>query len=523
MTAASPRLGVLLAAAMFVFVIDTSFMNVSISAVVHDLDTTVSGVRAAIAIEALVSAAFSVIGEASFGDLYGRKRAYTIGLIFYAIGALAMVFAQGLGAIIAFWAVLGGLGASSLPSGDAVPHPRQLRREGAREGVRLGWSGWGNRRGHRPVDRRLPHDHPVVARRVHPRGRDHRRRPAREPAHRRHVPYTGDRSIDGVGAFLSVVGMGGLVVGVLVWQAGGEAVIALLAIGAAAMAGLYYWLRRRKRSGKPALIDLDLFRSDLFRIGVVQIFMQQVALGGLLIALPIYLQIVWGCAPLQGGGDPRAPVADNVRRRGPRRKAGRTAAAEQRHPGGLPVAHGRDADPHLHRPEGRRRDRACDPAGPGEINITYVASQLNNYALAPISEERVGEAAGVTSATSSFGLSFGLAVAGAILLAALSISFTSMAQASAVLPPEDQQRVAEVLEENAQVVSDTQLQELLAGQPQAVQDEIIRINDEARSVALQVALSLSLLAAVIGAFNAFRMMRLPDPEPSSAVEGLALA
>ena len=73
------------------------------------------------------------------------------------------------------------------------------------------------------------------------------------------------------------------------------------------------------------------------------------------------------------------------------------------------------------------------------------------------------------------------------------------------------------------MVSDTELQELLAGQPQAVQDEIIRINDEARSVALQVALSLSLLAAVIGAFNAFRMMRLPDPEPSSAVEGLALA
>ena len=155
--------------------------------------------------------------------------------------------------------------------------------------------------------------------------------------------------------------------------------------------------------------------------------------------------------------------------------------------------------------------------------LGLLASQLNNYALAPISEERVGEAAGVTSATSSFGLSFGLAVAGAILLATLSISFTSMAQASSVLPPEDQQRVAEVLEENAQVVSDTQLQELLAGQPQAIQDEIIRINDEARSVALQVALSLSLLAAVIGAFNAFRMMRLPDPEPSSAVEGLALA
>ena len=73
------RLAILLAAAMFVFVIDTSFMNVSISAVVHDLDTTVSGVQAAVAIEALVSAAFILIGS-KVGDLFGRKRAYVASL-----------------------------------------------------------------------------------------------------------------------------------------------------------------------------------------------------------------------------------------------------------------------------------------------------------------------------------------------------------------------------------------------------------------------------------------------------------
>ena len=101
-------LGILLAAAMFVFVIDTSFMNVSISAVVHDLDTTVSGVQAAVAIEALVSAAFILISS-KIGDLVGRKRAFVVGMVFYAVGALAMVFAHGLTAIIVFWAVLGGL------------------------------------------------------------------------------------------------------------------------------------------------------------------------------------------------------------------------------------------------------------------------------------------------------------------------------------------------------------------------------------------------------------------------------
>ena len=79
--AGTPLLGILLAAAMFVFVIDTSFMNVSISAVVHDLDTTVSGVQAAVAIEALVSASFILISS-KIGDLFGRKRAYVVGLLF---------------------------------------------------------------------------------------------------------------------------------------------------------------------------------------------------------------------------------------------------------------------------------------------------------------------------------------------------------------------------------------------------------------------------------------------------------
>src|SRR5512138_2759265 len=109
----SRRLAVLLAMAMFVLVVDTSIMNVSISAVVHDLGTTASGVQSAIALEALVSAAFILIGS-KVGDLIGRKRAYVLGLLGYGIGALAMALSQGLIAIIVFWAIIGGIGASLL-------------------------------------------------------------------------------------------------------------------------------------------------------------------------------------------------------------------------------------------------------------------------------------------------------------------------------------------------------------------------------------------------------------------------
>ena len=94
--------------------------------------------------------------------------------------------------------------------------------------------------------------------------------------------------------------------------------------------------------------------------------------------------------------------------------------------------------------------------------LGLLVSQLNNYTLTPISDERAGEAAGVNSAVSSFGLSVGLAFAGAILLAALSISFTEKSDASTVLPADDKAQIAEVLEDDAQVMSDEQLAEQLA-------------------------------------------------------------
>ena len=70
--------------------------------------------------------------------------------------------------------------------------------------------------------------------------------------------------------------------------------------------------------------------------------------------------------------------------------------------------------------------------------LGLLVSQLNNYTLAPIEEERVSEAAGVNSAAGSFGLSFGLAMAGGLMLAALSVSFTQMTENSEIIPAAQQ-------------------------------------------------------------------------------------
>ena len=154
--------------------------------------------------------------------------------------------------------------------------------------------------------------------------------------------------------------------------------------------------------------------------------------------------------------------------------------------------------------------------------LGLLVSQLNNYTLAPIEEERVSEAAGVNSAAGSFGLSFGLAVAGGLMLAALSLSFTDETEASKIIPADQQEQIAQTLEDDAQIMSNTQIDELLVDEPEEARAEILRINTHARDLSLQIALLVSVLASLLGLINSFRMMRLPEITPSPSVEGTAL-
>ncbi len=348
-TTQSPLLPILLAMAMFVLVVDTSLMNVSISSVVRDLHTTVSGVQSAIALEALVSAAFILIGS-KVGDLIGRKRAYILGLLGYAIGALAMALAQSLTAIIVFWAIVGGLGASLLlPAMQSLIHgnfegtaqKKAYALVGAAAAIAaavgpllggfittyLSWR-----------IAFLLEDLVIVIvlcgiRLV------------------RDVPYTGPREIDVVGAGLSVVGMGATVLGILVWQEGGEYVALLLVVGAIAMGSFAYWLVRRHAHNKPALIDPTLFKAKAFRFGISQQMMQQIALGGLMIALPIFLQMVLEYSAM-GAGLTLAPLSLTMFATAlvAGKRAGR-ASPEQRYPCRVCARSGRGC--------ARDRDRAA--------------------------------------------------------------------------------------------------------------------------------------------------------------------
>src|SRR5262249_8374517 len=86
----------ILGAAQFVMVLDSSVMNVSISQIVADLNTSIQGVQSAITMYTLVMAAFMLVG-AKLGDMYGRDRIFAIGLAVYACGSLITALSQDLG------------------------------------------------------------------------------------------------------------------------------------------------------------------------------------------------------------------------------------------------------------------------------------------------------------------------------------------------------------------------------------------------------------------------------------------
>ena len=315
--------------------------------------------------------------------------------------------------------------------------------------------------------------------------------------------------------------MGGVVTGILVWQEGGSYVGIIIGVGVMALGLLVYWLRTRKRRGKPTLLDPTLFDSKMFRTGASGQLLQQVALGGTMIVLPIYLQMVFEYNALQAGLS-IAPlslsmfaVALLAGRGLKRRPASIILWGFVLVVAGLaiivPIVPIADSGWYLTIP--------LIIAGCG---LGLLVSQLNNYTLSPISDERVSEAAGVNSAAGSFGLSFGLAFAGAIMLATLAFTFTASAEASSVLSPEEAQQVSSVLEEDAEIMTNTGLEELLVDQTPEVQEEILRINTDSRFISLQVALLVPILAGLLGILNAFRMRRLPDPKPSAAAEGTML-
>jgi len=101
---------IILAFAQFVMVLDSTVMNVSISKIVTDLNTTVTGLQIAITLYTLVMAALMLTGG-KLGDKYGRLNTFKYGLLIYGMGSLITGLSTGLPMLLAGWSFVEGVGA----------------------------------------------------------------------------------------------------------------------------------------------------------------------------------------------------------------------------------------------------------------------------------------------------------------------------------------------------------------------------------------------------------------------------
>ncbi len=305
---------VALATAQFVMVLDQSVMNVSISALVKDFDTTVTTIQAVITLYCLVMAMLIMTG-AKIGDIIGRRRAFVIGLCIYACGSALTAVSQTVFQLALGWSVLEGIGAGLvLPALAALiagnfEGPRRKTAYAiiggvAGAGIAIGpiLGGWATTN----VTWRIVFAGEVLLVAfilIMTSKVQDAERPRPTPR------------LDYVGSVLSAGGLGLFVFAVLESSTWGwlkpknspitifgfSLTVYVMAAGAMLIWGFVTWQRHREERDRDPLVHLSLARIPAVRSGLIGLFSQNLILMGVFFVVPLYLQLVLGLDALQTG------------------------------------------------------------------------------------------------------------------------------------------------------------------------------------------------------------------------------
>ena len=443
----------ILASAQFVMVLDSSVMNVAISQIVEDLDTTVQGVQTAITLYTLVMAAFMLLG-AKLGDILGRNRTFAIGLAIYGVGSLATALSPNLAVLLVGWSGIEGFGAvlvvpaiASLTAANYEGKDRALAYAmlggiaaiAVAAGPLIG--GWVTTEfSWRYV---FAGETVVVILILLLRGQIAR---APGPAHR--------PRLDVVGVLISSTGLGLIVFAILrssVWgfvlprsapSIGGTeitplgfSVVPFMVLGGLALLGGFaVWEQRRARRGEDQLLDTTLLRTPRLRAGLSTLLGQQLVLMGTFFVIPVYLQVVLGLDAFETGKRllPLSVAMLVFALLGPRiaaRRSPRTVAQL----GLVAVSIGAmvmlgTLDVKLN-DTGFKIALALIGAGAG-----LLASQLGNVIMSSVAPTKTSEAGGLQGTAQNLGSSLGTAIVGAVLLGALATGFSDRVTANPAVP-----------------------------------------------------------------------------------------
>jgi MFS family permease len=516
-----------LASAQFLMTLDSSVMNVSIATVAKDVGTTVTGIQTAITFYTLVMASLMITGG-KLGQILGRKRAFAIGCVIYGCGSLITALAGNLAVLIVGWSVLEGVGAalimpaivalvaSNFPQ-DQRPRAYGLVASAGAIAVAAGpliggllttYASW----------RWVFAGEVVVVLII----LGLTRRIADTPAEK------GAR-LDVVGTVLSALGLGLVVYGILrsgTWgfvqpKPGAPAwlglspVIWLILSGGVVLRVFMWWENHRLAHGHAALIDPAMLRNRTLRGGLTAFFFQYFLQSGLFFAVPLFLSVALGLSAIATGVR-LLPLSLTLL----------LAAA------GVPRVF-----PHASPRRVVQIGFVClfaaivvlvalldSGAGPeittwpmllAGLGIGALASQLGSVTVSSVPDEQSGEVGGIQNTLTNLGASIGTALAGAVLISALTASFLAGVQNNPAVPADLAAKAQVELAGGIPFMSDKDLQAQLskAGVPAKTADAIVEENAQARIDGLRASLSV---LAVIALIALFFSRRLPTKQPSAA-------
>ena len=534
----------ILGTAQFVMVLDTTVMNVSISQVVDDLDTTVSSLQLAITFYALVMAAFMLTG-AKLGDMFGRRRIFSIGLAVYGAGSLITALSPNIGVLLVGWSFTEGLGACMvIPAIAALTATNYTGKERALAFAMLGGiAGAGVAAGPliggfvtTALSWRVVFAAETVVvvaillfgvRRI------------------KDTPPTSHVRLDRIGAALSALGLGLLVYGILkssdwglvtptgaltingtqITPFGLSIVPFIVTAGVCVLIAFRRWEEREVRLGRQPLLRPDLMKISQLRSGLSMFVSSYLIMAGTFFVLPLYLQLVLGkdafdtgvaimpisiamiIAAVAGGR-----IADRV---SPRRivEAGLVLLFL-----GL-IGLFASISPQLTSPV-----FSISLAGFGG-GIGLVVSQLGNVTMSAVDESRSNEVGGLQGAAQSLGSSLGTALIGAILLAGLTTDFHDRINSDEKIPAKVQKQIVSGTEQGVPMVSKPTVEQTVkkAGLPQSQAQSVVDAYSDAQIDALKRALLAASAFALVALWVAADLPRVPlggsDPEQSAAPVG----
>jgi MFS family permease len=461
----------ILASAQFVMVLDSSVMNVAISQIVEDLNTTIQGVQSAITLYTLVMAAFMLLG-AKLGDILGRNRAFAIGLAIYGVGSLTTALSPNLAVLLVGWSGVEGFGAVLVvPAIAALTAASYEGRERALAYALLGGiaavavaagpliGGWVTTEfSWRYV---FAGETVVVIGILLLRGQI-----ARAPASERRP------RLDVVGVALSSSGLGLMVFAILrssVWgfvqprtpptisgteitPLGFSPVPFMVLGGVALLWAFSAWEQRCARVGRDQLLDTTMLAIAQLRAGLSTLLGQQLVLMGTFFVIPVYLQVVLGLDAFETGKRllPLSVAMLVFALLGPRiaaRRSPRTVAQA----GLVAVSIGAivllaTLDVKLNA-TGFKVALALIGAGAG-----LLASQLGNVIMSSVAPTKTSEGGGLQGTAQNLGSSLGTAIIGAVLLASLATGFSERIADNPNVPAAARQEIVAKAEKGIDIV-----------------------------------------------------------------------